>query len=770
MLNLFMIAADFECANEYAFLADTQEEAEEIAKQYGGELISYSQGIAVLDVVSGHMAMGIEEEEKEQVTFYPEYIYTVELEDASENEEEQWHLQTTGVEDVWNLTKGSNIKVAVVDSGIDNQHEDLAAGIIVADTVVPASEYGENSRFEASYEGSQDNFGHGTHVAGIIGARDNGIGCNGIAPECSIISIKALEKSGSRGVGKTSWVCAGIRRAIAEGADIINLSLGGTSVKDELLLTVIQEAMDEGIVVVCAAGNITGTPQVFYPGAYEETIAVSALKQLGDSMTFASAYSNYGDWIDISAPGSSIKSTVPGGYGTKSGTSMACPVVAGSIALLQAKDANLSNEEICALLYDSATDMGEEGKDDKYGHGALNIKQLLQCYAEEYEISKPVAEIPDGSTVGKGTSIKISASAEMEKIVYTIDGTIPNADSERYPTEGVIFPEETNSVTILARCVTPDSRLGKCLSFSYSFVTGESSIEGTGELEEEIIPNYGAYMDPVQMVPCKRYSITIKKDEKIELTVLSDAFEPMIKIYDGEDENASLLTEEMVQDERGWTSSWKNKSGKDVTIWISVSIKNKMDGQEEMKYKMSWECKKEKTKQETSGTESSSSEESEPQESVTPEPSKTQEAEQETEPETATEMITEPQTMPIELSTEPEASVQPVYEEDWLYTMNTEENSVEASGADIIIEGIMIEEHTVECEEALTMEMKPTIQETSPETSQEDIMVQESTDSQDEVEKGKDTSVSKYIVFISIFISLVILAVIFLWIRRKDKE
>ena len=672
IMLFFTMGADFGEGSEYAFFAETKEKAEEIAALYSAELISFSDGIGVLEFKQNMQSFnaGFNENVSELPILYPEYLYTVELGDVNDDEENQWHLQTIRVESVWNTTKGKGIKVAVIDTGVDTDHSDLKDSIILADTSIPESEYGDDARFLSEYMGAEDYFGHGTHVVGIIGARDNGFGCKGIAPECEMISIKSLEKQGSRGIGKTSWVVAGIQKAMENNADVINLSLGGTSVKDEMLLAVIQEATQKGIIVVCAAGNITGTPKIFYPGAYEETIAVSGLKKSGETVEFASSYSNYGDWIDISAPGSTIMSTIIGGYGTKTGTSMASPIVAGAVALLMANDNSLTKEDILHLLYTSSTDMGDEGRDDKYGYGTLDIENMFKLYTEEYVVPKPIAKIPDKSVVGTGTAIMIDTPENADKVVYTLDGTEPVAESEVFPTEGIIFDEEVTQISINARCIMPNGRMGKAVTFTYTFVKGVVEADSKQSLENEIIPQYGAYIDPVLKLPCRRYKFTIGAKEKLTASVLSEAFSTGLSLFNSADENAQVLAEAEYQENTG-SLTWKNKTKEPIDVWISVTEKEPVSDDIVLSYSLSWKCTKEKKQQstdknddnnESNNDEQNNGQNNDSSESGSQNHTQTQTSSQEAEAkpsESAESTITETQ-MPAE---------EFIYEEDWLYTM-----------------------------------------------------------------------------------------------------
>jgi len=198
----------------------------------------------------------------------------------------------------------------VVDTGIDLTHPDLSVkgGInIINPRKSPA-----------------DDNGHGTHVAGIIAALDNDFGVVGVAPEASLYAVKVLNRSG---IGWTSDIMAGVDWCITEGMDVVNMSLGGGSYISDFQ-DLCDKAAEAGIAIVAAAGNEGGA--VSYPAAYANVIGVSAT----DSSDAFASFSNFGIGVDIAAPGVGIYSTYKGGgYTTLSGTSMAAPHVAGTLAL-----------------------------------------------------------------------------------------------------------------------------------------------------------------------------------------------------------------------------------------------------------------------------------------------------------------------------------------------------------------------------------------------------------------------------------------------------
>jgi minor extracellular protease Epr len=167
--------------------------------------------------------------------------------------------------------------------------------------------------------------GHGTHVAGIIGAKNNAFGVVGVAPDCILIPIKVLNNNGG---GSYESIVSGIEKAIESKADIISMSLGSNSAPPDKVHQVIKKAADAGIIILAAAGNDGGVTN--YPARYEEVIAVAAIDENGDYATFTSG----DDTVDSVAPGVGIYSTfLNQGYAKMSGTSQACPFVAGLCAL-----------------------------------------------------------------------------------------------------------------------------------------------------------------------------------------------------------------------------------------------------------------------------------------------------------------------------------------------------------------------------------------------------------------------------------------------------
>ncbi|MHB8585071.1 MAG: S8 family serine peptidase [Thermoplasmatota archaeon] len=268
---------------------------------------------------------------------------------------DQWGPQALNMSAAWQIENGStSVKVAVVDSGLDETHPDFRG--------VPIQNGTDYVDHDLTPE---DANGHGTHVAGIIAAvRDNGIGIAGLA-RVTLIPIRVLDANGN---GNCIDVALAVLEAAARGATIINLSLECSTDYAPLHLA-IQAVTQEGVLVVAAAGNIGAGPCPAFPGAYPEVLSVAALA----NATSVAPYSCRGTTVEIAAPGSSVISTwLGGGYETLSGTSMAAPHVSGIAALLKAHFPAMNGSAIRARLDATAVDLGPPGRDDASGYGRVN--------------------------------------------------------------------------------------------------------------------------------------------------------------------------------------------------------------------------------------------------------------------------------------------------------------------------------------------------------------------------------------------------------------
>ncbi|WP_282941489.1 S8 family peptidase [Paenibacillus sp. RC67] len=272
----------------------------------------------------------------------------------------QWNLPIIDTELGWSISKGSqDIKVAIVDTGVDLNHPDLKDQLISGYNVV------NNNAPPA------DDVGHGTHVAGIVGAIvNNNLGVAGMSWYNRIMPVKVLDQSGA---GSTYSVAQGIIWATDHGAKVINMSLGNYA-EANFLHDAIKYAYDHDVVLIAASGNDnTATPG--FPAAYPEVFAVAAT----DANKNKASFSNYGDYIDVAAPGVSIASTYPHNqYAALSGTSMASPHVTALAALIRSVNPQLKNTEVMQIMRDTAQDIGPKGKDPYYGNGLIDVVAALK--------------------------------------------------------------------------------------------------------------------------------------------------------------------------------------------------------------------------------------------------------------------------------------------------------------------------------------------------------------------------------------------------------
>jgi subtilisin family serine protease len=278
---------------------------------------------------------------------------------------QQPDLDQINVPESWPTTTGDpGVIVAVIDTGVDVRHRDLIGVSIVA----PRNEIWNSTDVT-------DGLGHGTHVAGTIFARTNNAkGIAGIAPTSSLMPVKVLDDTGS---GTFSDVIDGVDWARTHGADIINLSLGGTLYPEQVALIqpTFSAARAAGILVVAAAGN-SGSPMIQYPAALHGVVSVGAV----DGLDVLAEFSSFNRAVDISAPGVQTLSTIPGGnYMRASGTSMASPHVAGGAALVWSARPDLGVAELEAVLRTSAVDLGDPGRDNRFGSGRLDVLAALSA-------------------------------------------------------------------------------------------------------------------------------------------------------------------------------------------------------------------------------------------------------------------------------------------------------------------------------------------------------------------------------------------------------
>lgn len=320
-----------------------------------------------------------------------------------------WGIERIGADVVQSSYTGNGIKIGVIDSGIDHNHPDLK------------DNYMGGYDFVNGDSDPMDDRGHGTHVAGTIGAKENDFGVVGVAPDASLYGIKVLDSSGS---GSFSWVAAGIQWAITNDMDIITMSLGSDS-DSATMRNAVDQAYSNGVLVVAAAGNDGNKKgkgdNVDYPARYDSAIAVAA----SDSNDKRASWSSTGPAVELTGPGVSIYSTVwDDTYSYKSGTSMATPHVTGVAALLMEAEPSLTAAQVRSRLQTTAEDLGKGGRDKLYGFGLVDAEAAVGT-GSGTPLSVSINSPSNGATVSDSVTITATTAGDnpITSVTFSIDGT-----------------------------------------------------------------------------------------------------------------------------------------------------------------------------------------------------------------------------------------------------------------------------------------------------------------------------------------------------------
>jgi thermitase len=332
----------------------------------------------------------------------PDYVATATLTPDDTYFTNQWGLTKIQAPDSWSVTTGSSdVKIAILDTGIDQDHPDLDSKIVA------------NRNFTTSST-VDDLYGHGTHCAGIAAAvTNNSSGVAGVGFNASLMNVKVLDDTGS---GYYSWIANGIVWATDNGAQVISMSLGGSS-GSSTLQNAVNYAWSHGVVVVAAAGN-NGNTARSYPAYYANCIAVAATDQNDAKASF----STYGSWVDVAAPGVSVFSTAPNhtnylqqqgyfgyNYGYLSGTSMATPFVAGLAGLIWSTSYGTSNTSVRSRIESTADAIAGTGTYWQYGR--INA----------YEAVAPAVPQPPS------LSVSVSAPSLTNAASFTVQAAVNNS-------------------------------------------------------------------------------------------------------------------------------------------------------------------------------------------------------------------------------------------------------------------------------------------------------------------------------------------------------
>ena len=438
---------------------------------------------------------------------------TVTPNDPNYNTSTQWNLFQVNASDAWNISTGNAaVTVAIVDDAVEITHPDLAPAIWTNPNEIPNNGIDDDGNgyvddvngWDAADQNNDPNppngnYDHGTHVAGISGAAtDNGLGVASIGHNLTLIPVKATNS-----VGAVTHGYEGIIYAVAAGADVINMSWGGSG-SSQTAQNIITYASNQGIVLVAAAGN-DNVSSIFYPAGYTEVIAVASTT-FGDNK---SNFSNYGAWIDISAPGSAIYSTVPGGgYQTKQGTSMASPMVAGLAGLMLSHNQSLSPSDIKNCLYTTAEniDAANPSYVGELGAGRIDALAAMNCidqtltWAPQAEFSANNITILEGQAVNftdqsiynpttwnwtfTGGNPASFNGQNPPQIEYNVAGTyevsleVSNANGTDTEVKSAYI-----TVNALTGCDTVSNTLTTDQIFTYSYTNSSGYLAGHNDLD-----------------------------------------------------------------------------------------------------------------------------------------------------------------------------------------------------------------------------------------------------------------------------------------------
>ncbi len=361
-----------------------------------------------------------------------------------------WHLYRINAQQAWDLSQGSSaIKIAIVDDAVLVTHQDLAGKIWTNPGEIPGNGIDDDGNgyiddvngWDASTNTNNPmptsvQMSHGTHVAGIAGAHtNNNVGVASIGFNVSLIPVKSTNN-----VNTVSHAFAGVVYATNAGADVINMSWGGNGFS-QTGQNIMNNAANAGIVLVAAAGN-DNSSQVFYPAGYNHVIAVASTT----TNDAKSNFSNFGTYIDISAPGSAIRSTYTGNslnvinaYNRIQGTSMASPLVAGLCGLMLSLNPNLTPTQVKNCLLSTADDISAANPTQYtlLGAGRINAYAAMQCVASTVN-SPPVAVIGANQTIGcPGAVIQFNGSSLgglATSYSWSFPGGTPSTSTQQNPT------------------------------------------------------------------------------------------------------------------------------------------------------------------------------------------------------------------------------------------------------------------------------------------------------------------------------------------------
>ena len=355
--------------------------------------------------------------------------------------DKQWALAKIEAEGAWKIADGSDVTIAVIDSGIDMDHPEFAGRIVAGYDFVNEDDEPD------------DDYGHGTQVAGVAAAAaNNELGIAGLAWDAKIMAVKVLDH---RGRGMSSNLTCALYWVADKGAHVVNISIisFGPSLG---MQSAINYAVEENILIFAAAGNLfeDGNP-LTYPAALKGVVAVAASDRDDGHAWFSSA----GSFVDIAAPGVSIFSPFPPSheeFRSVYGTSLASPHGAGLAALILSVAPSLQPQEVETIIRESAADLGETGRDDKFGHGRVDAQAAMKLTLSSLpeQIFVPAAQFP--SPTPTDTPTPTSTPSETDTGTPTPTGT-PSKTATVTPTPTGTPSETATPTPSSTPSPTPDS-------------------------------------------------------------------------------------------------------------------------------------------------------------------------------------------------------------------------------------------------------------------------------------------------------------------------
>ncbi|MBV2353564.1 type VII secretion-associated serine protease mycosin [Streptomyces sp. J2-1] len=337
-----------------------------------------------------------------------------------------WSLQRVNLDELWQQSRGKDVRVAVIDTGVDIKNPQLAKAVDASagkNVLPPKNAKGEKID-RGNESGTTDTVGHGTRVAGIIAARPaKGTGFVGLAPDATVIPVKQNDAEGD---GTTDTLAEAIDHAVAKGAGVINISQDTARpiAKGTALENAVARALRQKVVIVASAGNdgLGGNVKETYPAAYPGVLAVAA----SDRNNERAPFSQSGDFVGVAAPGVDMVSTVPGGgHCSDNGTSFSAPYVAGVAALLKAKCPTWSAREIVAQIEQTA-ERSIPGRDRLVGWGVVDPVKALTDADPDHPVEAPRPE--DGVSRGEAPTVRplvfgeTAAQRDTRMATYTVVG------------------------------------------------------------------------------------------------------------------------------------------------------------------------------------------------------------------------------------------------------------------------------------------------------------------------------------------------------------